>query len=147
MKPHILAPLFLAGVSQVLATPTNTTLLSRYGKYYDIPRCGVAGNAVASECDTLLSSNFTLNFKRTCASWGPVVEGTTAFNPVCSPGGGCCIYTTDDTLTVDKVRKYGWKALMRCRSDEKDKINGRVLASRGHLCISDGKGCNDCFVG
>ncbi|KAF8872887.1 hypothetical protein BD779DRAFT_1416241, partial [Infundibulicybe gibba] len=94
------------------------------------PTCGITGNAVASDCQALLDSNFTLNYKRRCS--------TTTFrpyNPVCSPGN-CCIYTTSNTLSVDQVRAYGREVFMKCHSAKKNRINGRIIFACGEkLCI------------
>ncbi|KAF8889064.1 hypothetical protein BD779DRAFT_1672024 [Infundibulicybe gibba] len=85
------ATLLLAGVSQVLAVPTNTTLSTR-----DNLTCGTTSNAVTSDCKKLLDSDFSLNYGRghTCSYYEDLVwRRVKAYNPVCWGPGNCCIYT------------------------------------------------------
>ncbi|KAF8872883.1 hypothetical protein BD779DRAFT_319188 [Infundibulicybe gibba] len=140
----ISATLLLAGAPHALAIPTNATLSARGSA------CGTAGDAVASDCEQLFNSNFSINYGHTCKYLGIysdelVIEKYTAYKLVCSPGN-CCIYTTHKGLSVDQARKYGREALGNCRSIKKNTINGRVATPKGQLCISDRKGCIDCLT-
>ncbi|KAF8889059.1 hypothetical protein BD779DRAFT_1469967 [Infundibulicybe gibba] len=103
--------------------------------------CGVAGDAITSDCDKLLSSDFSLEYDNTC-SYKLGSDRAKAYRPACS--GNCCIYTTHDDLSIEQVKKYT-KELLECRSTEKGMVNGRIPVPKGFLCVADQRGCGDCL--
>ncbi|KAJ7135247.1 hypothetical protein C8R43DRAFT_956086 [Mycena crocata] len=119
-----------------VAAPSDDTTLGRR----DSPTCGTAPDAVLSDCKSMLNSDISLNYDRTC-TYG--IDGD-AYNPVCSPGN-CCFYTTHKGASVDDVKKYG-NILLGCGDTSKNKVNGRVEDDDGNAyCLSDGSGCGDCL--
>ncbi|KAF8889062.1 hypothetical protein BD779DRAFT_1672022 [Infundibulicybe gibba] len=136
MKFSISVVLLLVGVLQVLAAPPTPPVPMRGEEML----CDITKDAVTSDCEKLLSSNFPVHYggeNRTC-SYETVWGNARAYNPVCS--GKCCIYTTSDRISANDVREYGKMLFQKCKN------NGRMRLPGGRtLCISNKDGCEDCF--
>ncbi|KAF8889060.1 hypothetical protein BD779DRAFT_416358 [Infundibulicybe gibba] len=103
-------------------------------------------DAIASDCNILLNSDFSLKYNDTC-SYKLGSETVEAYNPVClGTSGNCCIYTTNNTLSVDQVKKYAIEFL-GCRGGGGSTVNAHITVPGGSLCIAGERGCGDCFEG
>ncbi|KAJ7483550.1 hypothetical protein FB451DRAFT_1555487 [Mycena latifolia] len=134
--------IFAFSTTTTLAAPANgTDNVQKRQELPNEPRCGTAGDAILSDCKAMLSaSNLALDYSRTCT----VGLAQKAYNPICSPGN-CCFYTTRDEVPASEVVKYG-NMLLGCGDAAVNKVNGRVYdENNNQYCLSDGKGCNDCF--
>ncbi|KAJ7483551.1 hypothetical protein FB451DRAFT_1129460 [Mycena latifolia] len=114
------------------------------------PTCGVAGDAVLSDCQTLVNSQWTnFDYSRTCHFRdGSGLPTGQAWNPICSPGN-CCIYVANKGYQDNpNALKAAVQKILGCQDAAVNKVNGAMPAAVGQsfsVCVSDGKGCGDCF--
>ncbi|KAJ6565845.1 hypothetical protein DFH09DRAFT_1314630 [Mycena vulgaris] len=100
--------------------------------------CGTTSDATFSDCQALTDP--ATNPDDLFAA--PAV----AYNTACH--GNCCVYFASKTGGKPDKEKTRQDALslLGCADQSKNKINGLLFTEQAYgVCISNGKGCGDCF--
>ncbi|KAJ6565846.1 hypothetical protein DFH09DRAFT_462435 [Mycena vulgaris] len=150
---HSLAILLALSISasRALAFPSNMTARQDQTCVH----CGTTSDATLSDCQALVQPD-TWNAAWAAGSnvchWSSATPGwynQKAYNLACH--GNCCAYYSaypgrDATFDQELMRQRA-QSLLGCGDQAANKINGLEItrADRSGVCLSNGKGCGDCF--